>query len=174
MGAQLGLTLGKEIDSSADIDLRQYNGLTAHLTFDVSDSLRLGAMALADNQTDDIAFYAAEALYTAGPLRVEGRLGDSLDTDDFTLVEARGTYAIGSALSARAGYQYSDFGVDGSYRVLSLGAGYQINDGMEVYADLSRHKNDTGAGGTYQGNLFNLGVRFNLGGDDDRLFTYQR
>ena len=27
VGAQIGLTLGKEIDSSEDIDLRQYNGL---------------------------------------------------------------------------------------------------------------------------------------------------
>lgn len=173
LGAQVGLTLGKEIDSSADIDFEQYNGLTLHLTADVSDALRVGGMALLDNQTEDVAFYAAEALYLNGPLRVEGRLGDTLDTDDYTLIEAKGAYSIGSALTARAGYHYGDFGADGSYRVLSLGAGYKVNDGIEVYADLSRHKNDFGAGGTYRGHLINLGVRFGLGGDGSRLFTYQ-
>ena len=89
-GAQVGLTLGKEIDSSDDIDLQQYNGLAAHLTMDATDSLRLGVMALIDNKTPDVAFYAAEALYLAGPLRVEGRIGDSLDSDDYNLLEARG------------------------------------------------------------------------------------
>ncbi len=172
-GAQVGLTLGKEIDSSDDIDFRQYNGLAAHLTMDASDSLRLGVMALADNQTPDISFYAAEALYLAGPLRVEGRVGDSLDTDDYTMVEAKAAYSFGSALSARAGYHYSDFGADGSYRTFSLGAGYKLNDGMELYADVSRHKNDFGAAGTYHGDLIDLGVRFNLGGDSSRLFSYQ-
>lgn len=173
LGAQVGLSLGKEIDSSDDIDFQQYNGVAAHLTADVSDSLRVGAMALVDNRTSDVAFYAAEALYLGGPLRVEGRIGDSLDTDDFTLLEARGSYALGSALTARAGYHYTDQGAEGSYRVLSLGAGYKVNDGMEVYADLSRHKTDLGAAGTTHGDLLNLGVRFNLGGDSSRMFSYQ-
>jgi predicted porin len=173
MGAQVGLTLGKEIDSSADIDFRQYNGLTAHLTADVSDNLRLGAMVLADNAADGIALYAAEALYLAGPLRVEGRIGDSLDTEDFRIFEVKGSYAIGSALSARAGFHVSDYGADGDYRVFSLGAGYKVGDSMELYADLSRHKNDFGAGGVYKGDLLSLGVRFNLGGEGERLFSYQ-
>lgn len=173
IGTQVGLTLGKEIDSSDDIDLRQYNGLTAHLTMDASDSLRLGVMALTDNNGAGVSHYAAEALYLSGPIRVEGRLGDSLDTDDYTLLEARGSYAFGTALTARAGYHHSDYGVDGTYRVLSLGAGYKVNDGMEVYADLSRHKNDFGGGEVYRGDLVNLGVRFGLGGDSDRLFSYQ-
>ena len=172
-GAQVGLTLGKEIDSSADIDFNQYNGLTAHVTADLSDSLRLGAMVLADNQADGIALYAAEALYLAGPLRVEGRVGDSLDTDDFRLLEVKGSYAIGNAFSARAGFHSSDYGADGDYRVFSLGAGYKVGDSMEVYADLSRHKNDFGTGGVYKGDLLNLGVRFDLGGDGERLFSYQ-
>jgi predicted porin len=173
IGTQVGLTLGKEIDSSDDLDLRQYNGLTAHLTMDASDSLRLGVMALTDNNGSGISHYAAEALYLAGPIRVEGRLGDSLDTDDYTLIEARGSYAFGAAISARAGFHRSDYGADGSYRVFSLGAGYQINDEMEVYADLSRHKNDFGGGEVYRGDIVNLGVRFGLGGTSDRLFSYQ-
>ncbi|HLQ19462.1 MAG TPA: porin [Tabrizicola sp.] len=173
IGAQVGLTLGKEIDSSDDIDLRQYNGLAAHLTMDASDSLRLGVMALTDNRGSGVSHYAAEALYLAGPVRVEGRLGDSLDTDDYTLFEARGSYAFGAALTARAGYHFSDYGTDGSYRVMSLGAGYQVNDGLEVYADLSRHKNDFGGGEVYRGDIVNLGVRFGLGGDPGKLFTYQ-
>ena len=173
LGAQVGLSLGKEIDSSDDIDFEQYNGVAAHLTADVSDTLRLGAMALVDNQTSDIAFYAVEALYLGGPLRVEGRLGDSLDTDDFTLVEAKGSYAFGSAFSARAGYHYTEEDAGASYRVLSLGAGYKVNDGMEVYADVSRHKTDLGAAGSTSGDLFNLGVRLNLGGDSSRMFSYQ-
>lgn len=172
-GAQIGLTLGKEIDSSDDIDLQQYNGLAAHLTMDATDSLRLGVMALIDNKTPDVAFYAAEALYLAGPLRVEGRIGDSLDSDDYNLLEARGAWTFGSALSARAGYHYTDFGAEGSYRVLSLGAGYRINDGMEVYADLGHHKTDAGIDGTSKGEVINLGVRFGLGGDSDRLFSFQ-
>lgn len=173
MGAQVGLTLGKEIDSSEDIDLRQYNGLTAHLTADVSDNLRLGVMALTDNNGSGISHYAAEALYLGGPIRIEGRLGDSLDTDDYTLIEARGAYMFGSALSARAGFHHSDYGSDGTYRVMSLGAGYKLNDGIELYGDLSRHKNDFGGGEVYRGDIVNLGVRFGLGGDSSRLFTYQ-
>lgn len=173
LGAQVGLALGKEIDSTDDIDLRQYNGLTAHLTLDASDSLRLGLMALTDNQGSGISHYAAEALYLAGPIRVEGRLGDSLDTDDYTLLEARGSYAFNPALSARAGLHYSDYGADGTYRVMSLGAGYQVQDGIEVFADLSRHRNDFGGGEVYRGDIVNLGVRFGLGGDTGKLFTYQ-
>lgn len=173
LGAQIGLTLGKEIDSSDDIDLRQYNGVTAHLTMDASDSLRLGVMALIDNQTPDVAFYAAEALYFAGPLRLEGRVGDSLDSDDFHMVEARGTWSFGSAFSARATYQLSDYSEDRSYRVFTLGGAYKINDGTELYADIGRHKNDFGVDGVYKGDVVYLGVRFNLGGDGERLFTFQ-
>lgn len=174
MGAQVGLTLGKEIDSSADIDFNQYSGLTAHLTADVSDSLRIGTMALIDNESDGIYFYAAEALYLNGPLRLEGRLGDSLTSDyDYTLVEAKASYAFGSAFTARAGFHNSDFGADGSYRVMTLGAGYKLNDSTELYADLSRHRNEFAGIGTYNGDLIHLGVRFGLGGDSSRLFTYQ-
>lgn len=173
MGAQVGLTLGKEIDSSDDIDFQQFNGLTAHVTADVSDSLRLGAMLTTNNQTSGIALYAAEALYLAGPLRVEGRLGDSLDSDDVSLFEVKGSYGIGSAFSARGGYHYTDYGSgDGHYRVISLGAGYRLGDSMELYADLSRHKTDTGAS-EVSGDILNLGVRFDLGGDGERLFSYQ-
>lgn len=173
LGAQVGLSLGKEIDSSADIDFEQYNGLAAHLTADVSDTLRLGAMALLDNRTSGVAFYAAEALYLGGPLRIEGRIGDSLEAEDYTLLEARGAYAFGSAFTARAGYHYTDQGDAGSYRVLSIGAGYQVNDGLQVYADLGRHKTDRGAAGSSSDDLFNLGVRFNLGGDSSRMFSFQ-
>jgi hypothetical protein len=172
-GAQVGLSLGKEIDSSDDIDFRQYKGLTGHLTADVSDSLRLGVMINADNQIDGLAVYAAEAIYLAGPLRVEGRVGDSLDSDSFSLVELKGAYAFGSALSARAGMHYSDYGTDGFYRVLTLGAGYKLGDSTELYADLSRHTNDFGGFGSVSGSLVNLGVRFDLGGDGERLFSYQ-
>lgn len=173
VGAQVGLTLGKEIDSSDDIDLRQYNGLAAHVTYDATDSLRLGVMALVDNQTSGVSHYAAEALYLNGPLRVEGRVGDTLDRDDYTMIEARGSYAFSPAFSARAGFHHADFGADGSYRVLSLGAGYKVNDGLEVYADLGRHRNDFGGGDVFKGDVFNLGVRFGLGGDADRLFSFQ-
>ena len=174
-GTQVGLVLGKEIDSSDDIDLRQYNGLTLHLTADVSDSLRLGAMVAGDNQADGISVYAAEALYSAGPLRIEGRIGDNLGTNDtFSFYEARGSYAFGSALTARAGLHSADYGADGDYRVVSLGLGYKLGETTEVYADLSRHKNDFGPViGAFSGSLINLGVRFDLGGDGDRLFSYQ-
>jgi hypothetical protein len=172
-GTQVGLSLGKEVDSSDDIDFQQYNGLAAHLTADVSDTLRLGAMALVDNRTSGVAFYAAEALYLGGPLRIEGRIGDSLETEDYSILEARGSYAFGPAFTARAGYHYTDQGAAGSYRVFSIGAGYQINDGLQVYADIGRHKTDLGASGSSTGDLFNLGVRFNLGGDSGRMFSYQ-
>jgi hypothetical protein len=128
---------------------------------------------MVDNQTDGIALYAAEALYIGGPLRVEGRIGDSFDSDNYSLFEVKGAYALGSALSARAGLHYSDYGSDGYYRVLTLGAGYSVTDTVEVYADVSRHTNDFGASGSVSGDLFNLGVRFDLGGDGDRLFSYQ-
>lgn len=175
-GAQVGLTLGKEIDSSADIDLRQYNGVAVHAITDLSDSFRLGAMVLADNEADGIALYAAEALYLNGPLRVEGRIGDSFDSDDpFGLAEVTGSFAIGSAFSARAGLHYSDYDAEGYYRVFSLGAGYQISDGTELYADIGRHTNSFGGRSpTVDGSLFNLGIRFDLGGSgNERLFTYQ-
>lgn len=175
-GTQVGLVMGKEIDSSADIDFRQYHGLALHMTADVSDSLRLGAMVAADNQADGIYVYAAEALFLSGPLHVEGRIGDNLGSGDtFGLFEVKGTYAIGNTFSARAGVHYSDYGADGSYRVFSLGAGYKISEGAEIYADLSRHKNDFGPViGEYRGSLVKLGVRFNLGsGSSDRIFSYQ-
>lgn len=175
-GAQVGLTLGKEIDSSADIDFKQYNGLTVHAITDLSDTVRLGAMVLADNDADGIALYAAEALYLNGPLRVEGRIGDSFDNDDpFGLAEVQGTFAIGSAFSARAGLHYTDYDAEGYYRVFSLGAGYRISDGSELYVDLGRHTNSSGGSRpTVDGSLLNLGIRFDLGGSgQERLFTYQ-
>ena len=171
-GAQVGLTIGKETDSSEDINFRSYNGLALHATADVSDSLRLGAMLAADSQRDEVYLYAAEALYLSGPLRVEGRIGDSLeDAKPFSLVEVKGGYSFG-ALSARAGLHQTDLGAGASYRVFSLGAGYAIGDSAEVYADIGRHKTDNGTT-TDRGNVINLGVRFDLGGDSSRMFTYE-
>jgi hypothetical protein len=57
--------------------------------------------------------------------------------------------------------------------VLTLGAGYKLGDSTELYADLSRHTNDLGGFGSVSGSLVNLGVRFDLGGDAERLFSYQ-
>lgn len=176
VGVQAGLVIGKEIDSSDDLDLGSYNGIALHLTTDVSDALRLGALVAADNNADGVFLFAAEALYLRGPVRIEGRLGDSFDNGNpYGLFEVNGAYSIGSAFSARAGLHYSDYGDAGFYRVFSLGAGYQLSDQSEVYADVSRHTNDFGASGSaYQGNLFHLGVRFDLGGSgSDKTFAYQ-
>ena len=172
-GAQVGLVMGKKIDSSDDIDFGQYNGLALHATADVSDGFRLGAMLAADNRADEIYLYAAEALYIGGPLRVEGRIGDSFDNDEpFSLVEVKGDYAIGNALTARAGLHDRDFGAGGSYRVFSLGAGYAFSDTGQVYADIGHHKSNT-ATTSESGSVVSLGVRFDLGGDGERLFSYQ-
>ncbi len=171
-GAQVGLAIGKEVDSSSDIDFDQYNGVALHATADVSDSLRLGAMMAVDNRADEIYVYALEALYLGGPLRVEGRIGDSLEDDQpFTLTEVKGDYAFG-AISARAGLHRTDFGAAGSYRVFSLGAGYAFSDAGQVYADIGHHRTDDGTS-TDSGNVISLGVRFDLGGDGERLFSYQ-
>ena len=175
-GVQAGLALGKVINNSADIDFSQYNGLAVHLTTDVGDALRLGAMVAADNNSDGIYLYAAEALYLNGPLKVEGRIGDSLDNDNpYALAELQGSYGLGSAFSLKAGVHYSDYGDDGYYRVFSLGAGYKLSPGTEVYAGIGRHANDFGAGSpALNGSLVNLGVRFDLGGSgSDKMFTYQ-
>ncbi len=170
MGFQGGLVLGKDIDNSNDISLTFYSGLTLHLTADMSDNLRIGAMIAADNQADGVYLYAAEALYLAGPVRVEGRLGDNFGRGDpFTLFEVDGAYEFGGAFSARAGLHYSDFGTDGHNRIFSLGAGYRLASGTQLYADYSRkNTGDTG------GSLVNLGVRFDLGGGgSEKTFTYQ-
>lgn len=175
IGAQVGLIFGKEVDSSADIDFRSYNGIAMHLTADVSDPLRLGVMVVADNFADGISLVAAEALYLDGPLRLEGRIGDSLDSDyDNRLVEAKGSYALGEAFKLRGGLFYGDYGDGVTYQVYTVGLGYDIAPGAEVYADLSRHNYDYGPGeGEDQGHLIKLGVRFNLGGDGERLFSFQ-
>jgi hypothetical protein len=176
IGVQAGLVLGKEIDNSDDIDVDQYNGLALHLTTDVGDAVRLGAMVAADNRVDGVSLYAAEALYLSGPLRIEGRLGDSFDNDNsYGLAEVKGSYALGSALSLNAGIHYSDYGDDGYYRVFSLGAGYKISPGTEVYGGIGSHANDFGAGSpTLHGSLINLGVRFDLGGGgSEKVFSYQ-
>lgn len=60
-----------------------------------------------------------------------------------------------------------------TYRVLSLGAGYKVNDSLEVHADLGRYKNDFGGGDVFRADMVNLGVRFGLGGDPGRLFWFQ-
>lgn len=172
IGAQVGLTIGKDVDNSGDINFRSYNGIALHATADVSDTLRLGAMLAADSVRDEVYVYAAEALYLGGPLRVEGRIGDSFEDDEpFSLIEAEGAYSFG-ALSARAGLHYTDLGAGSSYRVYSIGAGYAIGDTAEVYADIGRHKTDNGAT-VDRGGIFNLGVRFDLGGDSGRMFTYE-
>ncbi|TAG12203.1 MAG: hypothetical protein EAZ40_16015 [Rhodobacterales bacterium] len=172
IGAQVGLTIGKEIDSSEDIDFRSYNGLALHATADVSNSLRLGAMLAADSRRDEVYLYAAEALYMAGPLSVEGRIGDSLEDDEpFSLFEVKGGYSFG-ALSARAGLHQTSLGGGASYGVFSLGAGYAFSDTAEVYADIGRHSTDNGTT-TNRDNVINLGVRFDLGGDSSRMFTYE-
>ena len=62
-GAQVGVTPGKEIGRSPDIDVRQYNAVAVHAITDPSDILRRGATVLADNEADGIALYAAEALF---------------------------------------------------------------------------------------------------------------
>ena len=72
-------------------------------------------------------------MYFAGPLRLEGRVGDSLDSDDFHMVEARGTWSFGSAFSARATYQLSDYSEDRSYRVFTLGGAYDVD---QFFTDL--------------------------------------
>lgn len=175
-GVQAGLVLGKEIDSSSDIDFNQYNALTLHMTTDVGNAVRLGAMIAADDNSDGIYLYAAEALYLNGPLRVEGRVGDSFDNGNpYGLAEIKGSYAIGSAFSAKLGLHYSDYGDAGYYQVFSLGAGYKVSQGTEVYAGIGSHTNDFGAGGgEYHGDLVNLGVRFDLGGNgSDKMFSYQ-
>lgn len=175
VGVQAGLFLGKDIDSSDDIDLQHTSALTVHLTTDVSDSLRLGAMVSADGIADGTQVYAAEALYLGGPIRVEARLGDTFDNSaPYTLFEVMGSYAIGNALTARAGMHYADFDEAGYYGTLSLGAGYKISDQTEVYADFKRHKND---GGTLfsdaRGSVISLGVRFDLGGSTSaKTFSY--
>jgi hypothetical protein len=174
-GVQAGLVLGKEIDSSADIDFSQFNGLALHLTTDVGNALRLGGMIAADDD-NGIYLYAAEALYLNGPLRVEGRLGDSFDNGDpYGLAEIKGSYALGSAFSAKLGMHYSDYGDEGYYQVFSLGAGYKVTPGTEIYAGISRHTNDFGVGGgEANGDLLNLGVRFDLGGNgSEKVFSYQ-
>ena len=176
LGVQAGLTLGKQIDSSDDIDLQQYNAVSLHLTADASDALRFGLLVSADNQADGIALVAGEALYLAGPLRVEGRLGDSFDKDfDYTLFEVNGSYAVTGPLAVRFGTSYSDFGDNGFYRVFTLGAGYTLGSGTEVYADLSRHTNDFGASDPQDtGSIVDIGVRFDLGaGDTGKAFRYQ-
>lgn len=175
-GVQAGLTLGKVLDNSDDIDFGQYNALAVHLTTDVSDSLRLGAMVAADNQVDGVFLYAAEALYLGGPVRVEGRIGDSFDnSNEYALFEVNGAYALGDALSARMGLTYNDYGPNGYYQVLSVGAGYKLNQGTEVYAGLGHVTNDAGAGEPkLNGSVVNLGVRFDLGGNgSDKMFSFQ-
>jgi predicted porin len=171
-GTQVGLVLGKAIDSSSDIDFDQYNGIALHGTVDVAQGFRLGAMMAADNRADEIYLYAAEALYIGGPVRVEGRIGDSLDDDQpFSLFEVKGDYAFPNAFSARANWHDSDYGT-GSYEVFSLGAGYAFSDTGQLYADFGRHETETGAT-SESGNVISLGIRFDLGGDGERLFSYQ-
>ena len=175
IGLQAGLSLGKEIDSTDDLDLEQTNSLALHLLTDVSDSLRLGAMVSTDDVADGAEFYAAEALYFSGPLRVEGRLGDTFDNSTpYTLLEVKGSYAIGSALTARAGMHYADFDDAGHYSTLSIGAGYKVSQQTEVYADIKHHNNDFGSSGDdYHGSVVNLGVRFDLGGSTSgKAFSY--
>lgn len=175
IGLQAGLFLGKDVDSSDDIDLDQTNALALHLITDVSDSLRLGAMVSTDDVADGAEFYAAEALYFSGPLRVEGRLGDTFDNSTpYSLFELKGSYAIGNALTARAGMHYADFDDAGHYGTLSIGAGYKVSGQTEVYADIKRHTNDFGtAGGDFRGSVVNLGVRFDLGGaTSSKAFSY--
>ncbi|WP_431299026.1 porin [Tabrizicola sp. BL-A-41-H6] len=175
VGLQAGLFLGKDIDSSDDIDLEHTSALALHLTTDVSDSLRLGAMASADGIADGTEFFAAEALYLAGPVRVEARLGDTFDNSTpYTLFEVMGSYALGNALTARAGMHYADFDEGGHYGTLSLGAGYKVSGQTEIYADLKHHNNDGGSlYGDAHGSVINLGVRFDLGGSTSaKTFSY--
>lgn len=175
-GAQAGLVLGKEVNGIEDIDLRSYQGVALHLTADATDTLRLGAMMAADNNFDGVYLYAAEALYLAGPLRVEGRIGDSFDKGDpYGLFEVNGSYAITGPLAVRFGTHYSDFGAGSYYNTFTLGAGYTTPAGTEFYADVGRHTTDAGAGAdALHGSLFNLGVRFDLGaGGSDKAFRYQ-
>ena len=171
IGIQAGLYIGKDIDSSDDFDLDHSSALSLHLTTDVSDALRLGALVSADSISDGNELFAAEALYLSGPVRIEGRLGDTLDSTDYTLFEANGSYAIGNALTARGGVRYADIG-DGSYSTFSLGAGYKLSGQTELYADVKRHKSDFGGGDSEHGNVLNLGVRFGLGGNTDKTFSY--
>lgn len=172
-GTQVGLVIGKTIDSSSDIDFDQYNGIALHGTADVAEGFRIGAMLAADNRADEIYLYAAEALYVGGPVRVEGRIGDSLDNDEpFSLFELNGDYAFGNALSARARWHDSDFGDAGSYQVFSIGAGYAFSDTGQLYADLGHTETETGSA-SESGSVISLGVRFDLGGDGERLFSYK-
>lgn len=176
VGAQIGLGYLSEVDSSVLLDFRQFPTATLHLTTDVSDKLRLGAMGASDLNDGGIYLYAAEGLYISGPLRVEARLGSSFDDNEpFTMAELFGSYALTGSLNLRAGLQNSDYGGAGFYHVARLGLGYYINDGTEIYADSARHGNTFGGGSpTYKGALWYVGARFDLGSKgDNRLLNFQ-
>lgn len=175
-GTQIGLSYVGEIDSSVPFDYTQFRSIALHLTTDVSENLRLGAMIAANDAADGINLYAAEALYLDGPLRVEARLGDNFDdVDPYRLAEVLGSYDINEALNLRAGAVYMDFGNSGFYHVARLGLGYDIADRTEIYVDYARHGNNFGGGSpTYNGSLWYVGLNFDLGNKgSDRLFNYQ-
>ena len=170
---QVGLSLGKAVNSVDDIDLRHYHGAALHLTAEASDSLRFGAMVAADNAFDRVYLYAAEALYTSGPLRIEGRLGDSFDNDHpFSLFEVDGAFSFNGPLSLRLGTKFTDLGAAGNTSLFTVGAGYTLGNGTALHADYGRQSGASAVGDG--GSLLNLGVRFNLGaGSPDTAFRYQ-
>lgn len=176
VGAQIGLSYISEVDSSAVIDLQQIRMASLHLTTDVSDTLRLGALIAADADGEGVYLYAVEGLYLAGPLRVEARLGSSFDdSEPYQLAEVLGSYDVTDRLKLRAGAHYADFGDAGFYHVARLGLGYDVSDRTEVYVDSARHGNYFGGGSpTYTGSLWYVGARFDLGRKgDNRLFNFQ-
>jgi len=174
LGVQAGLALGKDVNDSGDISIDHYHGFALHLTADVSGNLRFGAMVAADNAFDRVYLYAAEAIYTNDALRVEGRLGDSFNNArPFTLFEVDSTLSTGGPLSLRLGTKFTDFGTGGNASQMTIGAGFTLGSGTNIYADYGRHSGTAGAGDG-NGSLINLGVRFNLGaGGTDKAFSYQ-
>jgi len=82
-GVQLGLAYAEERGSSdPNLDFMDYNGIAAHLFYDVNEMWRIGLM-LSDDSFDDADYgIALEAIYLNGPVRLEGRVGSYVAPDD--------------------------------------------------------------------------------------------
>lgn len=175
-GVQLGLGYMKEIDSSDPfLDFRTITGVELHGFYDVTAEIRAGVMYAFDTYNDGDSFYGIEGIYLGGPIRVEGRYGVyQSDFEDVSLFEVNGAYDFGSGFSILGSFQNLDYGdVFGHYRLLALGASYDVTDALTVYGKYGWNENDFGFGDVYNGTNITLGVKASFGGSAaDKMFTY--
>ncbi len=169
---QLDAAFASAVSGTFYVNLTQFG---AHLSYQVSDSLRLGAFATTRTENTNVP---SSATYTGiggeamvqfanltGQAYLENRW-DNLGVTNVALSGARVDYRFDQGFGLFAAYDYTDYNSIAvtNAAVTTLGASYRL-PGMPVDITASTSRNNFGS------TSYALGVSYALGAGNDGLFS---